>query len=447
MTFNLKRDIKKSKLILISFLAGTFSTTPTFIIKSFNNISYFSFIFIIFNILLFLNFLINKRKIIFINLYKDYFIWLFLVLLSHLFGLLYFINMKEWFNAVESFMWKVILYFVFFVLLQTYHKKELIANYFFYGLLVGIILNVFWSILDGVLFYIFKFSINNLLFSNYISTFLPNRPFMSIVRNNTIRTSGFNYDPAHLGGLVPILLTWSLIKNSKFLFFSSILALLFSQSTTGLVTSLILIALNYKKIIKVRFPKFKIKTIIIFFFIILIILINIQIFTNLINIALEQSVNFLQRSSSYFNIEEVTNTIRFLYLVKFPYALIESNFRIITGTGFTTSSYGYVFSDNIEINESVRPFDPENTYIAYFFDLGIIGFILYIRLLGKSYKFYNRNWKHNFNAFILSALGSIIISNFFYHYTFTAYRVLSIMMALIIMNKKEERGNNKEGTY
>lgn len=431
----------------ISFFTGIFVTMPIVTIQvSGTHISIFSILYLIFMGMLVLLFIKNPKSIWLGKTSRLLFIWFFTSIFSSLFGLLYFSGSQEWFSVVLSYIPKIISFIILLILLSSTRHRNLIIEAFFKGLVLGGVLNILWAFIEGVVFYMKGYSLNNRIFRDYISTLPPNRQFITIVNSGGIRTPGFNYDPAHLGGIIPIICLYSIIKKKYFVIFFAIGALIFSQSTTALISTLILILFHSKKIniVNLKMNYRKLITIIAIFPMIIFILIfparNSQV-----SQSLKSNIEGFSNRVSTVYVENKDTNIRMLYHIYLPHATMYSGLKTITGTGFGTASYAYVhdsyLSDKLGLTTK-RPYDPESTYISYFFDTGIFGLFIYVYILIKIYRFYNFNYKYKQNLIVLSAMGGIVLSGLFYHYTLTAYQVLSIVMASIYLDTQ-----NREVKY
>ena len=449
--YNNYRDvlfINQKFLEFFTFMMSIFVTSPIIAIKiQHRYFSLFSIFFGLFFITLFTKIVLAKSPIIMGKHSKLYILWLYLSLISSFFGLIYFSSLPEWFDQVLSYVPKLFLFLAILIFFSMINEKEKnrIIKIFFIGFLIGCIMNIIWAITDGVVFYLFGFSLNNLIFKNYLIEELgPTRAFASIIRSGTIRVSGFNYDPAHLGGIIPIIILFSLLRRNYLLLLLSIITLIFSQSNTGLVSSLILILLNFNKIFSLKFENLS-KLLKRMFFILTIFVCILLLFYNPNSKAIQSVTNnfegFLQRIEYYLNFEETEP--RIIYHLHLPIALSHAGGRILTGTGFGTSSYSYLFNSLTPkvLREPPRPYDPESTYISYLFDVGILGLILYIFILYKLYAHFSKNYKYKMNSLVFSSIGGIIFSGLFYHYTLTAYQVLIIIMASSLGDMQQKSKN------
>lgn len=447
--------IKRSAMFLkyLSFLMGVFITMPIVAIRiSSFMVSIFNIIFMLFIIYTGMQFFLSIKSIKLNKTSKILIIWLIGTLVSSFFGLLYFNTMPEWFIMVKSYMFKIILYIILIVFISSSKDRDIITKNFIKGFYIGCIFNIAWAIIEGVIFYVFKFSLNNKIFTDYINSLPPDRKFITITSSYGIRTPGFNYDPAHLGGIVPIVVLYTLLEKKYFVLILALSSLAFSQSTTALVSSILLIVININKIIsikrKIKFKPSRMLTIA--FAVFSLIIVTIIIYNSNLKIGLIESLKnniqgFSNRISNVYIDDKKTN-IRTLYHILVPVAIYHNGLRMLTGTGFGTASYPYVFNDHIKDQFNMNlgytaqgAYDPESTYISYLFDTGIIGLLIYVIILYMIYKHYNQFWKNGYNSLIFSSISGVIMSGFFYHYTLTAYQILIIIIASISMRKMNEK--------
>ena len=156
---------------------------------------------------------------------------------------------------------------------------------------------------------------------------------------------------------------------------------------------------------------------------------------------LQNLTGFTERISSVYISGKIPN-IRLQYMQYIPYAMIFSGVKVLTGTGFGTSSYPYIFSERINKAMSLgKPwaYDPENTYINYLFDTGIFGLLLYLFVIFSAYLYFSKRLEKKEEILLFSAVGGIIISGVFYHYVLTAYQVLLLIAAVVFMDQTKHK--------
>lgn len=429
--------LKKIKILeCVFFLLGLFSTTPIIGISIGKKyITLFNIFFVLTFIISFIFLILKKQKTSKIDKIdknvKYIFMFFYCEIIAALIGL---IVLPESFNStIVSYLFKSIeyMFLYFMILFFSPEEKELIIKSFLKGFFLGCIANAIWALVQAFFWFTQKKAINTLLFKNAIVE--KNHVGLFVYTDYGIRVSGLNTDPAHLGAILPILFFYSSKNKNIILIILTLVALSFSGSTTALVTILTMffyniIKVNYRHII------FNKKTIIKFLVCIIIFAIGILIFkdSSLVKTISKNMNGFLYRVSDvYVESEDVTpreiyykNAISELFR-RWKYALF--------GTGFGTSGYAY-YDIPMAVKQGV--YDVESTYLSYVFDIGIIGFIIYIILLYKSYKKIN-NSDEKYKILLMGCLLSTIIPGFFYHYIITSYQIITLFLIAVISKKKD----------
>lgn len=430
---------------VLSFFVGIFITMPivSFGIKG-RNVSIYSILFVIFLGALTYIKIANKRPFVLNRLSKYYLIWFAIAFFSSIIGMAFYSSQIAWVNAIYSYMGKIFMYMYFIFLLNSLENKKKIIYIYLNGFIIGCILNLIWANVDGISYYTLGYSINNSIFTRY-SELNTGRDFISIINTGGIRVGGFNNDPAHLGGLIPIVTGYSVLKKQYWLIPIIIGSLIFSQSTTALVSSLVVLTflnINFLLRNKTRnFSSLKKRTALLGIFLIpLSGFLGFEFFeSNLSGIVAENLSGFVDRVNNNYINNESTASLRNLYLLYFPVAIFNNGILSITGSGFGTSSAPYLEIDEIySYYNAFTPYDPENTYISYFFNVGIIGIYIYIYILVNLIRHFGGNYESSENKIIFSSILAIIISSFFYHYIITAYQVFAIISGCLLYNKHPE---------
>lgn len=439
------RQIEKTKnndqrlYDLIIYATGILVTMPIITLKfGGRHISAFTLSFSLFILVLVLEVYASRRDVHIGRMTKAYAGWLFLALISSFFGLFYFSHMPSWSAIVQSYIPKIAMFLVLLLLFVLSDRKEEIFHKLLKGFLIGCTLNLIWTSIDGLSFYVTGYSLNNRIFSDYARTYLPGRPYVSIILPSGIRSTGFNYDPAHLGGIIPITMLYGGLRKNYYLIGLSLLAVVFSQSTTALVSSVFLLAINHRKL-NIQWPKSVSAN---FFRGAVLLLVGILCLgfltrdTFIVQAFIGNLSGFTERISSVYGSGKITN-IRLQYIIYTPVAILFSGLKVLTGTGFGTSSYPYIFSERINQAMALgKPwaYDPENTYINYLFDTGVFGLLLYLYIVFKAYSHFSRKLEDKQGMLVFASLGGIIVSGVFYHYVLTAYQVLMLIGAVILMD-------------
>ena len=309
------------------------------------------------------------------------------------------------------------------------------------GLMLGCILNVSWAIIDAGGYYLTGRSLNNIIFFGYIARHGIRYNSLSLAYSNTgmIRAGGFNYDPAQLGFMVPVITSYAVIKRKYWLLLLAFGGIIASASTTALVCSLIVLVVNLAiKKERVRISRKTVVTGICTLLLAGLILSKYgEVVFRLITSAISKMT--MRLSTTYLNNDILD--IRWDYLIMAPKAFLNLGIFMLTGLGFGTSSYGYVIDSSIlaRIGSAHNfAYDLENTYICYLMDTGIIGFIVYILVLCRVYAFYKQaisaSSVSNENVLIYCGIGASIFSMLFYHYILFAPQMLFLIVALSNMD-------------
>lgn len=431
-------------------LTGIFITMPIVTVKlGGKNVSIFSLLMIFVSCSLIIDTLFSKNKFKLGKTGKLYASFFCTALISSLFGLMYYEGNLEWSSAVLVYIPKIITFLLALILISMSKNKESIISNFLKGFLIGCVLNISWSVIEGFTYYIFHYSLNDRIFADYATT-INSRQYITIINKTGIRASGFNFDPAHLGIIIPIVVLYSLINKKNVLLLLSILAIIFSQSTTALICSILVIVVNLKNIksnynkrvsLKLKLKAF---SFIVFMIIVLILSKNSEFITSI-----QKNLDGFNNRTTNTYINNDQQSPHILYYIYLPKAILFNGIKTITGTGFGTASFPYLTSPEIRNSiglEGMSPYDPETTYISYLFDTGIIGLLLYIVLMVKIYKYFHNKCYSVENSIIIASTNSIIFGNFFYHYILTAYQVMIIIMVTILMDNNKDKQlkiNNK----
>ncbi len=344
-----------------------------------------------------------------------FFLW---GVISSIIGLLFFIKSGSISNEIIRNIPKLFVYIVL-ALQMAFRKRDNIPECFFYGIMLGCVANVLLACIEGWWLFYHHESIVQVLFSNFWENKETlDRNTFSITSAYGIRVAGFNYDPAFLGMIIPILLYFSIVNNKKFFFALSCLALACSQSTTAIVV-FCLLALLYPKPIITNFKQ-----------IVVIIVIGIVVFISVGEFR-ENLWGYLVRINDVYLSSDINSNIRYIYHANILKVIFNNPVQFLFGTGFGTSSYGYFFPvpvDNVFMKLTFFPYDPESVFITYLFDIGVFGLMFYLYIVFYLYKMLKFN-------FIKIVVSSFVLAGLFYHYTLTASHMCALIFALATINK------------
>lgn len=426
----------EQKIDYIFFLFGVASTMPILAVSiAGHSVSLFDALFILVMIRL-----LFARQSFSLTLPKGagtyYVIWLFLSLFSCLFGFIYFINRPLWQSAAISYIPKIIIYLVFYILLKRINKSEYYIRSIIKGIISGIIINLIWAIIDAVIFYTFGFSITNRIFAQYILDNDIRYGMLSLTINGQIRAGGLNGDPANVGIFAPILAAYSLKSKKYILLIISIISIFASVSLislAGIIIIYFILLLDMKSL-----SRKKKRNLLLLFFIVAIIGV---VFWNINNpIIAELRTAVMDRLLLKRDI--VTQSVRTTYFMKFIPAVFLNPISFLIGTGFGTASYAYIKPGFINEN---TPYDPECTYFSYYFDCGLAGFIAFMLLSYNIFKSARASSEASDYSMALYAcvLGSLV-AFWGYHYILYAPVMLITICAVIDGQLKSQDQLNYE---
>ena len=370
---------------------------------------------------------------------KKYLLWLAEALLASICGFI-FLSQSEaaWSSMAASYMAKVFSFIIFVVLWNSQENAKEFNSVVLKGFFCGCMLNCIWAIIDAGGFYLFGKSINNIVFAGYIARNGIRHNMLSLIiyPSGQIRAGGFNGDPAHLGFIAPIVAGYSVLKKKYWILLIAVGAILASASTTALVTSVITIILviirnylNGNGNGKIS-TKILLRNMLLIFVLLAIVLVNGNRLYNVVESAFSR---FADRIGEVYLNQSHTD-IRWDYIRFVPLAVTHVLPFIFLGTGFGTASLGYVRDFEILSvlgNANNIPYDMENTYIAYLFDTGLIGFAIFIFILLGLFRFYIKKGDENeeINGIIWCSFCAMTFSMLFYHYILFAPQMLLLTIA------------------
>lgn len=418
------------------FMLGIFATMPIVTIEITGRyISVFSLLFFLaLVVIIFVSFVgvINIKINIELILFSSF---LLLSLVASFVGIAYFVGDAEWQIKAASYIPKILVYLVFLFCITRIVLNDLsIATFFFNGLLLGCVANCLWAILEGLTFYFAGFSLNDSFFVGYATLMPVDRPYITIITDGMIRASGFNYDPAHLGGIAPIVFLYALFRRSFSLLAVSILAMVFSASTTAIVVSLLGLIFSPPKLYK-DYVGVKFIYILMLVIIAIVPLVSFEVLGSFFDAVSNNLLSFFDRINSVY-IDNLISGPRYVYHAYIIHAVAYNGLLVLTGTGFGTSSFPFVDSPYISkvLDHPHMPYDPESTYISYLFATGIFGLLCYLFVLVRLLiKFRVKAVQSQRFLLVYSALISVFFAGFFYHYTLTAYQVLILIFSIALI--------------
>lgn len=333
-------------------------------------------------------------------------------------------NDDDWIRASASGIPKILMYFIFCYLLINSYNRLKYTHSLIRGLIYGVVINATWATLDAIIFYIWGISITNELFRGYIVAMNTRYGMLSLIIGGIIRSGGLNGDPANIGMFAPILASYSLYSRKYLLYGLAILSIFSSVSIVGLAST---------AIITLIFLLSNAKAMIIGAIIVSVLALGGVYLYNNGNDASNQMISAVidrleEKSES--NVSDRDNA-RAVYWTKFFPAVLNTPTALIIGTGYNTASYAYINGGYID---RTKPYDPEQTYFANYFDLGLTGFIiflsLHINILRRSY----RRKKNNDFLMVFAGMEGIMISFMGYHYTLYSVAMLFLISGVVLIS-------------
>ena len=430
----------------ITFLVGVFVTMPIISVPILGSrFSMFEILFPMLTLGLWIEALRRPHRWVINHASVFLLIWFSWSLISTAYGMVFFDGMPAWQNNLLSYAPKLVVFSAFLILLYQAGDKERLVRLFLQGFLLGASLNVVWSIAEGVFYHVSGLALNNILFSGYLESLPANaRSYLVVFSDGVIRSSGFNTDPAHIGGLAPVIFVYGFLSRKYSLVVLSLLSMAFSQSTTAVVASLaslifIFFSFRHKKI---RINLSDVSVRVFSFIFVTLIAGSFLLFYGIPDSVQNNVSSFYSRVNDVYlsNDSELVNP-RAVYNFYILEAISFSGPSVLIGTGFGTASYPYLYNPELHSllgGGLIFPYDPENTYISYLFDVGIIGLLIYAFVLGYIYFYFSR--RSGFEAVIIvSSICGIAFSGLFYHYTLTAYQVLVLIFSVVLIRGKVVR--------
>ncbi len=361
----------------------------------------------------------NKTRLF--VLYKE---WTIISIVSSIWGVLFFWGNAEWQVAAFEYVPKLLLYFSLFCLLRSSENSGNLCTMVLRGLICGIIVNVIVAIVDAIVFYSLGYSIINKYFEFYISISDIRLGMISLVFGPTIRSCGLNSDPANIGLFVTILAAYSLKEKKYWLYGLAILGDFAALSHTGLagiaLVTIIDLYITKRKSFLVNFVS---------------IIAGILIIYSLISMLDMDSINqmseaFQERTENKLDSDSNSEAARVSYWSNFIKAAIFQPTSLLIGTGYGTASYPYL-SNNLVVSDFF-PYDPEQTYFSIFFDIGLFGFLLFIKMHYRIIKFSNTMLSDENFTIVYSGLCGIGIAFLFYHYTLYSVAMLFLISGIVL---------------
>jgi len=436
---------KRFSIINLLFLAiGVFSTLPVVTLNIFGRmISYFT-ILLVFVVLylIYCNYIKHRNMDIDISRTGKYYLfWMFFSIISCIFGTLYFSDNYVFKDAPYQYLPKILIYIVLFILFCGYGVKDEYMSSIIKGVFIGACINCLWAIIDGLVYYSFGLSINNIVFAEYIQYNGIRYGQLSLITSNGYRAGGFNYDPAHIGLCGTILCMYG-VKTKRIRYVVvACMAFAMAQSTLGIISSAIIILISLVASIRNVLQnkmEIKIKNIVFIGFVFF----ALMIVFYFISLDSEFLINAINRLLSKF-VDGAEQT-RITYISKLPECVAMFPAIALIGTGYGTASYPYLESGVLSWRQRLiyAPYDPENNYVSYLFDCGIVGLVCYLVMIYLIIKNTSRFENNDMVVKLQGTVVAIFITGFFYHYTLHSMAMMVFMAGIIFLRNNNSIKNS-----
>ena len=391
-------------------------------------------------VLIYLFFKQNNNQSIKTTLDKKYYQWSAFGIASSIFGFLFFWGMDEWMETSLSYIPKIALYVVLFFLIRNSKCCYDYCRSICYGILGGFIINIGWAIVDAFLFYITGVSITNELFAYYIAISDIRYGIISLTIGGTIRSCGLNIDPANIGLFAPIVALYGLYTKRYVLYGLSFISILASLSHTAFVSIVIVTFYYFFFVNKKRILSLVGLSLIVVAVVALLSVVEVD--------ALKQMQEaFVERTEEKASGNEIEGD-RGRYWVNFIPAAFHQPTALIIGTGYFTASYPYL-TNNL-VDHEPFPYDPEQTFFSMYFDIGLIGLIIYLSILIGIYKCSKKLMKMEEDRQYMITNAGIIgssVAALGYHYTLYSVIMLFLICGIVqysfYINKYKKTSNKK----
>lgn len=422
-------------------LFGFFSTSPVLGLKMPWG-SYMTFYNLVLPIILTELFLTPNIRYKSNGIIIKYFLWAVIGLLSCGFGYVYFWGEPQWQKNALFYVPYIIVYLLIFLLMLHKTDASKRCSYLIKGLYVGFLVNILVAIIDSGVFYATGYSLTNTLFSGFIAAYRANSTnAIALATAEGIRSSGLNVDPSDIGLFAIILTIYALYKKKIYLIIIAFIGCLASISIVGLA-GMLLAVLIHIKLLKLS-PR-AIVGIILSIVLLVVMVSKVPVFETM---RLATTARVEMKEGTY----DDKDNKRAQYWIQFIPAVVKSPLALIIGNGYYTASYAY---RKVGCSFAYFPYDPEQTYFAYYFDLGLIGFVIMLMMYWQTYKKLKRRYEYaeeNDDLCPIAGIEGIAIAFLGYHYTIYSVVMLMTMCAIVQVSARNNKliigkSNDKEST-
>lgn len=296
------------------------------------------------------------------------------------------------------------------------------CSYLIKGLYVGFLINIIVAIIDSGVYYATGYSLTNTLFADFIAAYRANSTnAIALATEEGIRSSGLNVDPSDVGMFAIILTIYALYKRKYYVIVLAFIGCLASISIVGLAGMILAL------IIHIKLMKFTHRTIMGIIISVVVVVFVASKVSVIDTMRFATTARIEMKEASY----DDKDNRRAQYWIKFIPAVVKSPLSLIIGNGYYTASYAY---RKVGCTFAYFPYDPEQTYFAYYFDLGLIGFVIMLMMYWQTFKKLKRRYEYaerNEDLYSLAGIEGIAIAFLGYHYTIYSVVMLMTMCAIV----------------
>lgn len=397
--------------------------------------------------LVFFDLILNKKPGRVINdkpLHKQYFnYWMYISIASSIFGFIYFIGINEEYaySALSS-LPKIFFYLLLFYLFAHDANGQEKMEYAFSGLKYGILINLVWTIIDASLFYMIGESLTNNVFASYIVAADLANGQCSTIEGFSIRSAGLNVDMATIGQFAVSAVVYSFLYNKKWLTLVGVLACFASVSFIGIVGVFIAFVWQYmfRKEAKNRILKLCVVSALAIY--------AVHFFYNTNNEIITGMRTAVELRAEAKKGDDHSASLRKLVIMKFPACVAHMPTSLFIGTGYFSAVYPY-YKEGLEYRDfnirNPKPTAMENTFVQYFFDLGLWGLLFFCLMIFKIYKLSYREFmleKNEFYALLFAYIFGAFFDYLFYHNILYSVDIMVFIASALYLRRTKPLLNN-----
>lgn len=347
---------------------------------------------------------------------RNFMKFMYISLASCVFGFIYFIFINTDFAYSSiSFIPKILIYLVLFCAVAHDPRGEMKMKFVFEGAKLGIFINLLWAIVDAFLFYTSGYSLTNSVFVDYITAMDYPYGQLSTIETGYYRSAGLNNDQSSIGTYAITAVIYSFLTNKRWL---SIIGVLATMATVSFIGIAGVAAAFFWQLFLRKGVKHRVLASVVIILTLIVGGIVITTSDSVFVMGMRAGIEARYESKSD---GDHSSELRSTLIKKFPACVASTPTALFIGTGYNSAVYPYYHEGVSYMNYSIKnpkPTAVENTFVEYFFDLGLFGFLsfflMFYQLMKRSLQnFYIR--QDNFDIYVFAYLFGALFSYLFYH--------------------------------